>query len=52
MLVDRQREQPNEQLLFLHHHRQGGRHHIGRIAADDEVDLVDFEELCIDAGHR
>jgi len=33
-------------------HRDGWRDHVGGVAAEHEVDLVDIEQLGIDARHR
>ena len=46
-----ERKQADEHLVLLHDDRNGGRHHVGRIAADHEVGFVDVEELGVDAGH-
>ena len=47
-----EREQADEGLVLLHDDRNGRRHHVGRIGADDEVDFVDVEQLGVDARHR
>ena len=39
-------------LLSLHGDRHCRRQHVGAVGADDQVDLVDVEQLGIDAGHR
>ena len=39
-------------LLCCDHDRHRRRRDIGAVARDDEVDLVDIEQLCIDAGHQ
>ena len=51
LLVDAGAEQTDEQLLLLdrERHRRGD---LGRgIAADDQIDLVDIEQLGVDAGN-
>ena len=45
-------KQADEGLALLHHHRQRWRDHVGRVAADHEIDFVDVEQLGVDAGHR
>ena len=45
-------EQGDEGFALLHHHRHGRRHHVSRVGAENEVDLVDIEELRIDARYR
>jgi hypothetical protein len=47
--VHREPEQDDEHLALLHDHRHGGRRHVGRIGTDHEVDLVDVEQLGVDA---
>jgi hypothetical protein len=49
--IDAQSEQADEQLLALHGHRQRRRQRDGGVAAHDQVDLFDIEQLRIDAGH-
>ena len=49
--VHREAKQANEHLLLLHHDRHRRREHVGAVAADDEIDLVDIEQLGVDAGH-
>ena len=41
----------DEHLVLLHHDRHGRRDHVGGVAADDEIDLVDVEQLGVDARH-
>ena len=50
--IQRSREQTNEHLLSLHGDRHRRRHHSCAVAADDQVDLVDVEQLCINARYR
>ena len=50
--VHRGPEQADEDLLSLHGDRHCRRQQVGAVAADDQVDLVDVEQLGIDAGHR
>ena len=52
LLVDIEREQADEGLLVPDHDRHRRRGDIRAIARDDEVDLVDIEQLCVDAGHQ
>ena len=51
LAVGVEREQADEDLAPLHGDRNGRRHHIGRVAGDDEVDFVDVEQLGVDAGN-
>jgi hypothetical protein len=44
-------EEAERYLSMLHQHRYGRRHEIRAVGADDEIDLVDVDELRIDAGH-
>ena len=50
-LVDAGAEQADEQLLPLDHDRHRRRDLAGGIAADDQIDFVDVEQLGVDAGH-
>ena len=50
--VHRGPEQADEHLLSLHGDRHRRRQQVGAVAADDQVDLVDVEQLGIDAGYR
>ena len=47
--VEPDAEHGNKQLVLLHHDGNGGGGDIGAIARDYEVDLVDIEELGVDA---
>jgi hypothetical protein len=47
-----EREQADEGLALLHHDRHRRRDHVGRVAAEHEVGLVDIEQLGVDARHR
>ena len=49
--VDREAEQPDERLLLLDDDRHGRRQHGGGVGADDQLDLVDVEQLRVDARH-
>jgi hypothetical protein len=49
--VGGEREQADEGLAVLHGDRNRRRHHVGRIAADDQIDFVHVEKLGVDAGH-
>ena len=49
--VHRGPEQADEDLLSLHGDRDRRRLQVGGVGADDQVDLVDVEQLGIDAGH-
>ena len=51
VLVDASAEQADEQLLLLDRDRHRGGDLSRSIAADDQVDLVDIEQLGVDAGH-
>ena len=37
--------------LVLHHDRNGGRHHIGRVRPDHQVDFVDVDQLGVELRH-
>ena len=50
--VHRGPEQADEYLLSLHGDRHRRRQQVGAVGADDQVDLVDVEQLGIDAGYR
>src|SRR6516164_278547 len=50
-MIDIEREQADEGLTLLHDTRKRRRHHVCPIRADDEVDLVDIEQLRVDARH-
>jgi hypothetical protein len=49
--VRRVGENTDRGLLALHQHGNGRRHHIGRVRADEEIDLVDLDQLRIDRRH-
>ena len=51
LLVDIEREQADECLFVPDHDRHRRRRDIRAIARYDEIDLVDIEQLCVDAGH-
>jgi len=51
LVVDAGAEQADEQFLARHGHRHGGGNLRRGIAADDQIDLVDIEQLRIDRGH-
>ncbi len=44
-------EQANQDLALSHDRRDGRGHQVRPVWADDEVDLVDVEQLRVDAGH-
>jgi hypothetical protein len=52
LAVDGEAEEPEEQSVVLDHHRHGRCYRGAGIARDDEIDLVDIEELRIEARHR
>ena len=52
LLVYVEREQPNEIHVVGDHNRHRRRRNIGCIPRNDEVDFVDIEQLCIDAGDQ
>ena len=51
VLVDVHAEHADRQLVVLHDDRHRRRDHVGGIGADQQIDLVDADELCVDAGH-
>src|SRR6266851_4291406 len=51
LLVHRETEHADEQPVLLHHHRHRRRQHVGGIAADDEIDVIDVEQLGVDRRH-
>src|SRR5215475_6214404 len=52
LVVDREAEQTDEELLPLHHDRQSRCERHRPRALHDKVDLVHVEELAVDAWHR
>src|SRR5215471_16370987 len=52
LAVDREPKQAQEQSVVRDRYRHRGRDKVGAIAGDDEVDLVDLQQLCVDPGHR
>ena len=50
-LVRIETEQADQQLALLHDHRQRRRNEIGTIGPVDEIDLIDVEQLGVDAGY-
>jgi len=52
LAVHREPEQGDEHLVALNDDRHRGRDLRSRIGPDDEVDLVDVEQLGVDARHR
>jgi hypothetical protein len=38
-------------LVELHQHRNGRRHHVGRVGPDQQVDFVDVDQFRIKPGH-
>jgi len=50
LAVDGEAQQADEHLLAADHQRHGGRQHVGAVATDDQIDLVDVEQLGVDAG--
>jgi hypothetical protein len=50
--VDREREQPEEQPIVLEHDRHRRRHHIGGVAGDRDVGLVDIDQLGVERRDR
>jgi hypothetical protein len=51
LAVDREPEQSDQHFLLLDCDRHRRRQQVGAVAADDEIDLVDVEQLGIDTGH-
>ena len=51
LAVGRVREQPDRHHVLLHDDRDHRGDHVGGVGPDQQVDLVDVDELRIDAGH-
>ena len=51
LVVHRETEQGDEGQVALHHDRHRRRDQVGAVARYHEVDLVDVEQLGVDAGH-
>ena len=44
-------KEAERQLVVLHQHRDRRRHEVGAVGPDEEIDLVDIDQLRIDARH-
>src|SRR5260221_399250 len=52
LAVHGEREQPEEQPVALDHDRHCGRHHVGGVTGNGQVDLVDIDQLGIERRDR
>ena len=52
LAVHREAEQREERPVVLHDDRHRRRDHVGRVAAGDDVDLVDVHQLGVEARYR
>jgi len=46
-----EREQADEGFALLHDDGHRGSDHVGGVAADHEIDLIDVEKLGVDSGN-